>query len=83
MPPDVVGTGMGWWYPGMTGADRGALTFNIDTALSYGPPWDPISGAPEARNSACRITRADPAEVERLGGDFVKESSSEAVSQGS
>ncbi|MBC7782000.1 MAG: molybdopterin-dependent oxidoreductase [Proteobacteria bacterium] len=73
MPHDVVATGMGWWYPEMSGADHGALTFNIDAALSYGPPWDPISGSPEARNSACRIVRADPAEIETLGGDFVKE----------
>ncbi|HYC46478.1 MAG TPA: molybdopterin-dependent oxidoreductase [Burkholderiales bacterium] len=67
MPEDVVGTGMGWWYPEIEGADHGALVFNIDAALSYGPPWDPISGSPEARNAACRITRADPAEVPRIG----------------
>jgi anaerobic selenocysteine-containing dehydrogenase len=63
VPEDVVATGMGWWYPEVEGADRGALTFNIDVALRYGPPWDPISGSPEARNSACRIERADPADV--------------------
>ena len=63
MPDGVVATGMGWWYPEVEGADRGALTFNIDAAIAYGPPWDPISGSPEARNTACRIERADPAEV--------------------
>jgi len=26
-------TGMGWWFPEMSGADRGSLTFNIDVAL--------------------------------------------------
>jgi anaerobic selenocysteine-containing dehydrogenase len=63
MPEGVVATGMGWWYPEIEGADHGALTFNIDAAIRYGPPWDPISGSPEARNTACRIVRADPAEV--------------------
>lgn len=65
VPLNVVATGMGWWYPERAGADRGALIFNIDAAVSYGPPWDPISGSPEARNNACRITRAEPPELER------------------
>ena len=63
VPEDVVATGMGWWYPELAGADHGALTFGIDVAIQYGPPWDPISGSAEARNTACRITRADSAEV--------------------
>ena len=63
VPQDVVATGMGWWYPEMSGADRGALTYNIDAAISYGPPWDPISGAPESRNTACKVTRAPAGEV--------------------
>ncbi len=65
VPANVVATGMGWWYPELAGADRGALTFNVDAAVSYGPPWDPISGSPEARNTACRISRAEPSEVAR------------------
>ena len=67
VPLDVVATGMGWWYSEMPGADHGALTFNVDAAIRYGPPWDPISGSPEARNAACSISRADPAEVARYG----------------
>ena len=63
MPEDVVATGMGWWFPEMAGSDRGALTFNIDAAIPYGPPWDPISGSPEARNTACKVVRAKPGEI--------------------
>jgi anaerobic selenocysteine-containing dehydrogenase len=60
---NIVATGMGWWFPEMSGSDRGSLTYNIDAAVAYGPPWDPICGAPEARNTACRVTRAAPEEV--------------------
>jgi anaerobic selenocysteine-containing dehydrogenase len=60
---DIVATGMGWWFPEMSGSDRGSLMYNIDAAVAYGPPWDPICGAPEARNTACRVTRAAPEEV--------------------
>lgn len=67
VPEGIVATGMGWWYPEMNGADHGALTFNIDGAIPYGPPWDPISGSPEARNTACKVSRADPSEVPRTG----------------
>ena len=72
VPLDVVATGMGWWYPEVPGADHGALTFNVDAAISYGPPWDPISGSPEARNAACSIRPADPAEVASYGVDFMQ-----------
>jgi thiosulfate reductase / polysulfide reductase chain A len=72
VPDGVVATGMGWWYPEMQGADRGALTFNIDAAITYGPPWDPISGSPEARNTACKVTRADPSEVPATGSKHEK-----------
>lgn len=68
VPEDVVATGMGWWYPEINGPDHGALTFNIDVAIPYGPPWDPISGSAEARNTACRITRAEPGDVPRMPG---------------
>ncbi|HEY9446619.1 MAG TPA: molybdopterin dinucleotide binding domain-containing protein, partial [Burkholderiales bacterium] len=63
VPQDVVATGMGWWFPEKQGPDHGALVFNVDVAIPYGPPWDPISGSPEARNVACRVSRAQPSEV--------------------
>lgn len=64
VPPDVVATGMGWWYPEQPGFDHGALTVNVDAAIPYGPPWDPITGSAEARNVACRIRQAGPDERE-------------------
>lgn len=63
VPEDIVATGMGWWFPELPGPDHGALTFNVDAAIRYGPPWDPIAGSAEARNCACRIRRAEPAEA--------------------
>ena len=63
VPLDVVATGMGWWFPELKGSDFGALTFNVEAAIPYGPHWDPISGSAEARNCACRIYRADAADV--------------------
>lgn len=63
VPEDIVATGMGWWFPEKPGPDHGALVFNVDVAIPYGPPWDPISGSPEARNVACRVSRASPSDV--------------------
>lgn len=63
VPVDVVTTGMGWWFPELPGPDFGALTFNVEAAIPYGPRCDPISGSAEARNCACRIYRAEPAEI--------------------
>ncbi|TAK80555.1 MAG: hypothetical protein EPO20_27555 [Betaproteobacteria bacterium] len=63
VPEKIVATGMGWWYPEIAGADRGALKLNVETAIPYGPPWDRISGSAEARNCACRISRADLGQI--------------------
>ncbi len=68
VPLNVVATGMGWWFPEIGGADHGALSFNVDAAIPYGPPWDPISGSAEARNVACRIGCADQEFVAALLG---------------
>jgi anaerobic selenocysteine-containing dehydrogenase len=66
VPEHIVATGMGWWYPEMSGPDHGAGVCNIDVAVPYGPPWDPITGSAEARNTVCKVVRAEPAEVEKL-----------------
>ena len=56
--PGIVRTGMGWWRPEATEDPlRGALTININSAMSYGGPWDPISGSADSRGLLCRITR--------------------------
>ncbi|MEE8334240.1 MAG: molybdopterin-dependent oxidoreductase, partial [Alphaproteobacteria bacterium] len=61
--PGVVRTGMGWWYPEAPGPEFGALDVNINGALSYGAPWDPVSGSTDTRGLACRLTRLEAAQA--------------------
>lgn len=63
---NTASTGVGWWYPEMNGPEYGSSVFSVGAAMAYGPVFDPISGSPEARNTACRLSKADTAEVERL-----------------
>jgi thiosulfate reductase / polysulfide reductase chain A len=58
-PPDVVSTGMGWWAPAGPAPERGALDININAALDYDGPYDPVSGSSDIRGLACRV-RAIP-----------------------
>ncbi len=53
--PGVVRTGMGWWLPEAPGPEHGALTVNINAAISYGGPWDPITGSADTRGLPCRL----------------------------
>ena len=55
-PPNVVNTGMGWWAPSGPAPERGALDININAALNYSGPYDPISGSSDIRGLACRVT---------------------------
>jgi anaerobic selenocysteine-containing dehydrogenase len=57
-PPDVVSTGMGWWRPEDTAPDRGVLDININAALSYAGPYDPVTGSASIRGQRCRVVRA-------------------------
>lgn len=54
-PPDVVNTGMGWWLPAEPAPERGALDVNINAALAYDGPWDPVSGSSDVRGLPCRV----------------------------
>ena len=54
-PLNVVNTGMGWWRPADPAPDRGALDININAALGYDGPWDPVSGSSDVRGLPCRI----------------------------
>jgi thiosulfate reductase/polysulfide reductase chain A len=54
-PPDVVNTGMGWWLPGDPSPEHGALDVNINAALSYDGPYDPVSGSSDIRGLPCRV----------------------------
>jgi hypothetical protein len=53
----VVNTGMGWWRPSEPAPDRGALDININAALTYQGPHDPISGSTDIRGLSCRLVR--------------------------
>jgi anaerobic selenocysteine-containing dehydrogenase len=55
-PREVVNTGMGWWQPSAAAPERGALDININAALDYDGPYDPISGSSDIRGLACRVT---------------------------
>jgi anaerobic selenocysteine-containing dehydrogenase len=57
-PPGVVSTGMGWWKPGTTAALEGAYEININAAVSYDGPFDPMSGSADTRGRRCRISAA-------------------------
>ncbi len=56
-PPGLLVTGMGWWRPEGEGPTFGALDININAALSYGGPYDPMSGSADTRAIPCRIVR--------------------------
>ena len=66
IPVGLAATGMGWWYPEMAGSDRGALKFNVEAAVPYGPPWDPVSGSAESRNTACKLSKLSEMEISTL-----------------
>jgi anaerobic selenocysteine-containing dehydrogenase len=58
-PVDVVSTGMGWWRPSEPAPERGSLHVNINAALSYSGPYDPISGSSDVRGQLCRVERVE------------------------
>ena len=53
--PDVVTTGIGWWRPEATGPEFAALDINVNAALSYAGPMDPMSGSVDTRALPCRL----------------------------
>jgi anaerobic selenocysteine-containing dehydrogenase len=56
VPPGILRTGMGWWLPEAAAPDRGALEVNVNAAISYGGPWDPVTGSADTRGLPCRLT---------------------------
>jgi anaerobic selenocysteine-containing dehydrogenase len=59
--PGVVSTGVGWWRPGEWENHQGILDININAALSYDGPFDPMSGSPDTRGILCRVQAEKPA----------------------
>ncbi|MDX2155886.1 MAG: molybdopterin-dependent oxidoreductase [Hyphomicrobiaceae bacterium] len=66
-PPEVVSTGMGWWRPEDTTPDRGVLDININAALAYAGPFDPLTGSASIRGQRCRVVRLSGGEHARMG----------------
>jgi anaerobic selenocysteine-containing dehydrogenase len=58
-PEGIVSTGMGWWRPGSMLPGSGAFDININAAMTYDGPWDPISGSVDSRGVLCRIAPVD------------------------
>jgi hypothetical protein len=54
-PEGVVSTGMGWWRPGSITPGNGAFDVNLNAAMTYDGPWDPISSSVDSREIRCRI----------------------------
>ena len=46
-----------WWFPEQDGPERGCFESNINTILSHGPPYDPITGTHQTRGVPCRVIR--------------------------
>lgn len=59
--PGIARTGMGWWYPEAPGPERGALDVNINAAMRYDGPWDPVTGSADTRGLPCRISKTNTA----------------------
>ena len=53
--PGVVVTGMGWWLPEAAEPWFGAQEVNINCALRYDGPTDPVVGSVDSRGLRCRI----------------------------
>ena len=59
----TVRTGMGWWLPEAEGPEKGALDVNVNVALSYDGPWDPVTGSADTRGLPCRVTPIPESEI--------------------
>ena len=46
---------MGWWTPEAAAPEHGAFDLNINAAMTYDGPWDPMSGSADTRGIRCRL----------------------------
>jgi hypothetical protein len=58
--PSVVTTGIGWWRPEASAPEFAALDININAALTYAGPMDPMSGSVDTRAVPCRLQISKP-----------------------
>jgi thiosulfate reductase / polysulfide reductase chain A len=57
--PGILRTGMGWWFPEAEGPEFGALDVNINAAMSYDGPCDPVTGSADTRGMCCRLSKTN------------------------
>ena len=58
--PDIVTTGIGWWRPEASAPEFAVLDININAALTYAGPMDPMSGSVDTRAVPCRLRMTKP-----------------------
>ena len=56
LSPEVIVTGVGWWNPEAAPDDPSRMEWNINMAMSYGPPWDAIAGSSNTKGIPCELT---------------------------
>ena len=55
--PQVVCGHFGWWLPEREAPERGCLETNVNAAMSYDPPYDPVVGIPSIRGLMCQVRK--------------------------
>ncbi len=55
--PKVISCLSHWWFPERNGPEHGCFDSNINAILSYGPPFDPITGAHQGRSVLCNVSK--------------------------
>lgn len=56
--PLVVSGVFGWWLPERDTPDKGCLEVNINAAMSYDAPYDPVVGINSVQGVMCQVYRA-------------------------
>ena len=55
--PQVVSGAFGWWLPEREPPERGCLETNVNAAISFDPPYDPVVGIPSIRGLMCQVRK--------------------------
>ena len=55
--PEVVSGEFGWWLPEREPPGRGSLETNVNSVMSYDPPYDPVVGINSIQGIMCQVRR--------------------------
>jgi len=55
--PEVVNGEFGWWLPEKEPPERGSLETNVNAAMSYDPPYDPVVGINSIQGIMCTVKK--------------------------